>query len=193
MEPVKTSTNCPLCGNDAERVRGPREISVGRRQVTVDDDYVRCSSCDEDFYMAGQLEELQRRASDQIREAEGLLTPGEIVALRKDLGLSQTALEELLGVGPKTVIRWEKGTVFQSRAADRLLRLVKGLNGAVAFLTTLSNVEGGGTPPPLQVTVPYLARTTPGRLDGSYGWGAGAQTHSAAPSARSTTGPCVLH
>jgi len=39
--------------------------------------------------------------------------------------MSQAAFEELLGVGPKTVIRWEKGTVFQGATADRLMRLLR--------------------------------------------------------------------
>ena len=40
------------------------------------------------------------------------------------LGLSQADLEKTLGIGPKTVVRWEKGTVRQSRAADLLLRIL---------------------------------------------------------------------
>jgi len=43
---------------------------------------------------------------------------------RESKGWSQHELERLLGTGAKTVVRWEKGTVCQSRAADRLLRLL---------------------------------------------------------------------
>jgi len=59
-----------------------------------------------------------------MRAARGLLTPDEIRDLRRSLGVAQAALERLLGVGPKTVVRWEKGTVFQSATADRLMRLL---------------------------------------------------------------------
>jgi hypothetical protein len=59
-----------------------------------------------------------------LRVHEGLLSPAQITAIRETLGLSQADLEKALGIGPKTVVRWEKGTVRQSRAADRLLRIL---------------------------------------------------------------------
>ena len=58
------------------------------------------------------------------REERGLLTPEEIRRLRTDLGLRQQDLEGILGVGPKTVTRWEKGTVFQSAVADKFMRQI---------------------------------------------------------------------
>jgi transcriptional regulator with XRE-family HTH domain len=53
------------------------------------------------------------------------LQPGEILAIRESLGYSQARFEKLLRVGQKTVVRWEKGTVFQSATADQLMRLVR--------------------------------------------------------------------
>jgi HTH-type transcriptional regulator / antitoxin MqsA len=74
------------------------------------------------------MEQLQKAAVDQVRDAQGLLRPDEIRALRAALGgISQTRLEHLLGVGAKTVVRWEKGTVFQSATADRLMRLLRAM------------------------------------------------------------------
>lgn len=56
------------------------------------------------------------------------LGPEVTRALRAVLGgLSQTPLEHLLGVGAKTVVRWQKGTVFQSATADRLVRLLRAM------------------------------------------------------------------
>jgi HTH-type transcriptional regulator / antitoxin MqsA len=60
----------------------------------------------------------------QARVKAGLLTPEEIVAIRKKLGLSQSELERLFGLGSKVVTRWETGRVVQSRAADVALRLL---------------------------------------------------------------------
>lgn len=40
------------------------------------------------------------------------------------LGLTQAGFERLLATGPKTAVRWENGTVFQSATADKLMRLL---------------------------------------------------------------------
>jgi HTH-type transcriptional regulator/antitoxin MqsA len=76
----------------------------------------------------------QRRASDAIRAEEGLLSAREIREIREELGLTQQGLERLLGVGPKTVVRWERGTVFQNRSTDSLLRVLRAFPEASGFL-----------------------------------------------------------
>jgi transcriptional regulator with XRE-family HTH domain len=58
------------------------------------------------------------------REGSGLLSSADIRSVRLDLGLTQAGLASLLGVGDKTVTRWETGTVIQSRMADHFIRLL---------------------------------------------------------------------
>ena len=48
----------------------------------------------------------------------------EIRSLRESFDLSQARFEKLLGAGPDTVVRRDRGTVFQPAAADRLVRLL---------------------------------------------------------------------
>lgn len=60
------------------------------------------------------MDAVLRRAADQIRDEEGLLGPHEIRAIRERYRLSQADFERLLGTGPKTVTRWERGTVVQT-------------------------------------------------------------------------------
>ena len=84
----------------------------------------RCTRCGEVYLDLDAADRLQREAVARLRKARGLLTPAQIVELRNSLGLSQVAFEKLLGTGPKTVVRWEKGTVFQSATADKLMRLL---------------------------------------------------------------------
>ena len=71
---------------------------------------------------------LDHRAMSAIesarREALGLLTPAEIRNFRLRLRKTQMAMSELLGVGEKTLCRWESGSFQQSEAFDRYLRLV---------------------------------------------------------------------
>ena len=113
---------CYACEGSAELVRGPREVRAGDRVVTVDAEFMRCADCGEVYYLPGQMRSLQRAAADLARREEGLLGPSEIVALRERHGLSQAGLEKLIGAGPKTVVRWERGTVCPTGPTDTLLR-----------------------------------------------------------------------
>jgi HTH-type transcriptional regulator/antitoxin MqsA len=96
----------------------------------------KCAGCGEVFLGVDEMEQLQKVAATKVRASQGLLQPNEIKALRASLGLSQVALENLLGVGAKTVVRWEKGTVFQSATADRLMGLLREMPELKAVLAS---------------------------------------------------------
>ncbi|HEY0155352.1 MAG TPA: type II TA system antitoxin MqsA family protein [Longimicrobium sp.] len=115
---------CYVCDSEALLVREPREVLIGQRAVTVEGDFMRCSACGQPFFLPEQADALQRRAADQIRREDGLLATGEVKAFRERLRLSQAEFEQLLGTGPKTVVRWERGTVTQSSTADTLMRVL---------------------------------------------------------------------
>lgn len=115
---------CYACDREALPVLEPREILIGQRAVTVEGEFMRCSGCGEAFFLPEQADALQRRAADQIRREDRLLTAGEVKAFRERLRLSQAEFERLLGTGPKTVVRWERGTVTQSSTADTLMRIL---------------------------------------------------------------------
>ena len=138
MKPVES---CYLCGGEAPLVRAPREITMGTRKVTIDDEFYRCDRCDEEFFLGGMVDASLRRAAAKIREEDGLLVPEEIVALRKQYGLSQAELERLIGAGAKTVVRWERGTVHQNKTADTLLRILRGHPEVTAELARERGVE----------------------------------------------------
>lgn len=118
--------DCVQCPGSVSRRAGSVSVSVGAREpVSVRGTYATCDRCGEVYLAPGEGDALHRKASDVVRKREGLLSSAEIRALRDDLGLSQCRFEQLLGVGPKTVVRWEKGTVFQNRTTDTLLRLIR--------------------------------------------------------------------
>lgn len=119
------SYECAVCGElSASLVREERAVSIGRRTAVVEDEHLRCDGCGSEYATPEQMDRTQQRAVSTIRAEEGLLTPEEILRIRRRYGLSQAQLEALLRTGPKTVVRWERGTVFQSAAADTLLRLL---------------------------------------------------------------------
>lgn len=115
---------CPMCEATAAPVREEREIRLGRRRTRVVHEFYRCERCGEEFFLPEQMDAVLRRAADQIRKEEGLLGPEQIRGIRERYRISQADFERLLGTGPKTVTRWERGTVVQNRATDSLLRLV---------------------------------------------------------------------
>lgn len=60
----------------------------------------------------------------KYREMMGLLKPSEIKNIREKYGLSQANFAKLLGMGEKTITRYENGAV-QDEAHDNLLRAAK--------------------------------------------------------------------
>ncbi|MEO7455338.1 MAG: type II TA system antitoxin MqsA family protein [Gemmatimonadaceae bacterium] len=127
-------TNCPDCDGAISRSHDTFEARIGRRTVSVPGEYERCRDCGEFYFAPGEMDAVMKRASAMIRLEEGLLTPSEIKAFRKGIGLTQPQLEDLLGAGPKTVLRWEKGTVIQNGATDTLLRLLRDVPEALQHL-----------------------------------------------------------
>lgn len=130
----KVTELCPICDGPTEHVTEERKYRIGSRSAQVLDEFWRCEACGEELYSPGQLANTQRRAAEAIRIQEGLLLPDEIKALRQHLGITQRQLELLIGAGEKTVVRWERGTVFQNRATDSLLRVIRAFPDAARFL-----------------------------------------------------------
>lgn len=118
--------HCHACGQPAMvEETAPRDHTVGKRTVRVDEDrHLLCRACGAIRYEGPHLAEAQHRIAAAIRREDGLLTPDELRAVRLKYGLTQTDMEQLLGTGPKTWTRWERGKVVQSAAADRLIRVI---------------------------------------------------------------------
>jgi putative zinc finger/helix-turn-helix YgiT family protein len=64
-----------------------------------------------------------RRLSDALRGAVGLLSPEEIRARREGLRLTQKELAACLHIAEATLSRWETGAQIQQRAMDAFLRV----------------------------------------------------------------------
>ena len=117
--------DCEECGGRVEQSAETISVDLRGETISVEGiDHGRCTQCEEVYLDLDSTERLQQEAVRRLRKARGLLTPAEIRDLRTSLGLSQARFEKLLGTGPKTVVRWEKGTVFQSVTADKLMRLL---------------------------------------------------------------------
>lgn len=101
------------CDGEYREVIEPQTFKVRGREVTVPVALLKCGACGDVMYSPEQADRAQNAVYTEIRRRENLLAPGEIASLRLGLGLKQEEFERLLGLGPKTVVRWESGRVFQ--------------------------------------------------------------------------------
>ena len=136
-------TTCYNCDSPLQVATERRPLQMGDRTAEVEHEFMKCPSCGEEVFTPEQLDRVQRRASDEIRRQEGLLLAGEIRRIREQLGLSQRAFERLLGAGPKTAVRWERGSVFQNRTTDNLIRVVARFPSVAEFLAEKADVRLG--------------------------------------------------
>lgn len=126
MTGIGTASVCPVCGEAAMRISSdpvPVEFREGTFLVGgfMHD---HCDACGEDGIDANQIDAMQHAAVALARCELGRLTSDDIHNLRHALGLTQSQLEEQLGVGRGTVGRWERGDVLQGRMPDNFMRLL---------------------------------------------------------------------
>jgi putative zinc finger/helix-turn-helix YgiT family protein len=136
------SFDCPNCDSSnlevemheyAERRRDGASLTY-RAPVTV------CRECGNSFTTGEQTRAHDVAWADARRALENSLAPEAIRAIRSELGLSQSQFETLLRVGPKTVVRWEAGTVVPQRSVDLLLRVLGAVPEARLFCSHFAGV-----------------------------------------------------
>jgi putative zinc finger/helix-turn-helix YgiT family protein len=110
-------------------------------QVPVHEELYRCEVCGEEEYSFEQMQAVEREAGRVYRERQGFLQAEEIRALRERWGLTQAQLEDALGLGRKTVARWEAGRVLQQRSLDNLLRAIDRFPQVLSFLAARQSVD----------------------------------------------------
>jgi putative zinc finger/helix-turn-helix YgiT family protein len=78
-----------------------------------------CGNCGEEL----STNSVDEQVNDALRERLHLLTPRQIRAARRALGLRQYELARRLRIAPATISRWETGSLIQSGAMDNYLRI----------------------------------------------------------------------
>jgi len=84
----------------------------------------RCESCGESIYSPERWTPRKGPHRTKFAVRTTCRASGRQVD-REQYSLSQTQLEQLLGHRTETVVRWERGTVFQNRSTDMLLRIIR--------------------------------------------------------------------
>lgn len=138
---------CPQCGEDSITTRWIRDsfkYGTGDSAATLQVDLPvrRCKACDLQFLD----HEGERLRHEAVCRHLGVLSPSEVLGIRKGYGMSRSAFAEVTGLGEATLSRWESGAVIQNLANDRYLRLLS-LPGVMASLkeqNTLKYVSQSG-------------------------------------------------
>ncbi len=120
-----TDMHCAICGKDqlvekhgTFEFEWPADISAKPSRFA-DATWWACNACGEEVLPA----ELIARIEAERYRLDGLLSPTEVLAVRKRLGLTQRDMSKLLGVGEKSYTRWELGLSVQTKSMDNLVRL----------------------------------------------------------------------
>ncbi len=117
-----TPFRCPKGHGPMGIKRTKKEMTFKGVDIAIEADAYVCDVCG---FEAGTVEStgnVQHAFAEAYRRKAGLLTGEEIRALRKERGLTQQQLSEIMEVGIASIKRWENGLV-QSKAMDNLLRV----------------------------------------------------------------------
>ncbi len=141
MGNMQGSTMSHACEEHLQLVSREGTYAIHGTEVPVREELYRCEVCGEEEYSFQQMQAVERQAAGLYRQQEGFLQPEEIRALRERWGLTQAQLEDALGLGRKTVARWEAGRVLQQRSLDNLLRVIDRFPQVLAFLAGQQSVD----------------------------------------------------
>lgn len=115
---------CPNCEKETEQkfIDKVEEIDIRGETIPIQMEYYHCEECGENFEIPRPDYDPLDAAYREYRNRKGMAQPEEIKKFRKELGLTQKELSEIIGIGIATVNRYENGAL-QSEAHDQAIRL----------------------------------------------------------------------
>jgi len=116
---------CPNCGVDNAITRSvvTEALDVRGEIISVEVAYYKCDACGIEYEDPNSDIKPVETAYRKYREIHGMVTPEEIIDIRKSYNLSQKELSMILGWGGATLSRYENGSL-QDEAHDRMLHMV---------------------------------------------------------------------
>jgi len=114
---------CPFCAQGVfkscqvdYKATTPDEPEIIVKGVWVE----KCSSCGEMVFPPDSSDYIAQVIAEETEQ----LTPAQLKEIRERLGVDQTQMSEILGLGDRTYHRWEKGTQYPSRSMCYYIRIL---------------------------------------------------------------------
>lgn len=123
---MKNTIFCVSCREDQNyEIRKEKETyPVKSEPITIEAKVTYCKICGEKIWNQELDDENIITAFRAYREKNNLLQPEEIREIREKYSLSQVAFAQILGLGDKTIARYETGSI-QDVAPNTLISLSK--------------------------------------------------------------------
>ncbi len=116
---------CENCNQEREYVilKSVLPYEVKHEKFVINGNRVLCIVCGEDIFHLDIEQENQQKAFDNYRHKYELLNPDEIKAIRDKYQLSARDFSLLLGFGPKTIARFERGSLQTVEQNQRIIAI----------------------------------------------------------------------
>ena len=117
---------CEKCGRfvETEIQKKSETLKVKGMEITLDVDTCVCQTCGATVFSPDVDDNSLKQFYREYREKAGLLQPEEIRAIRGEYGMSQETFAKVLGMGAKTIARYENGSL-QDEAQNNLILLMR--------------------------------------------------------------------
>ena len=139
---MKKSPDCPMCRTPAPwepRCSNETYQYKGQMFSLSDIEYSVCRECGFDLVLPRQTRRNEARVRDEHRRIDGLLTGGQIKAIRKRLGLTQSQAARVMGGGDNAFSKYERGEITQSAAMNAVLLLLDAFPDGLKTLERLKS------------------------------------------------------
>lgn len=121
----KKITECPVCNGKVLREVREKTIVYKGKSCIIHQPGIYCDNCKDEYLLKEDVLATRREIADFKRRVDKYLTSDEIIAFRKQFGLSQKNASNLLGGGPMAFSKYERGVITQNKAVDILMRLLR--------------------------------------------------------------------
>lgn len=117
---------CPYCDSEQEYYIETRNFKEYKGVlVNVKENVPICKKCKNELIINDIENENLKRIYSKYRKIKNIITPEEIVELRKKYNISQRELTSILDFGKMTINRYEKGALPSKSHSDYLKLLIK--------------------------------------------------------------------
>lgn len=137
---------CPICESGQLHARSEWiDVEHMGKHGHIKSHFLACDGCGSEQAGTKEARDNKRAMIAFKKQAQGLLTGAEVLALRKHWQLSQQDAARIFGGGPVAFSKYESDDVMQSDAMDKLLRVADQVPAALEKLKADAGVTNRET------------------------------------------------